>query len=217
MTTPPGMFPGSGAAVAPVGEAAAPGRATFAPAGAAAALAGGSAAPTRATVALAGAIIAPAGAITAPAGGTVALRRATIAPAEATTTPGRAATAPAGAAIALERADVALPRAVTALAGGAAALDAGSAATGIDSVPMRIGTSSGAGGDFDGQVGRVRWQVEEDGLRVEVGRRRRGVRWTEITGAALVRTPAPPLVDWVALGLWLLLLAWLLRIYRRRS
>jgi hypothetical protein len=56
---------------------------------------------------------------------------------------------------------------------------------------MRIGSSSGATGEFDGGVGRVRWQEEEDGLRVKIGRWRKGLRWTEITRAALTRSPGP--------------------------
>ena len=56
---------------------------------------------------------------------------------------------------------------------------------------MRIGVSGGASGEFDGQVGRIRWEAEEDGLRVEIGRWRRRLRWTEITQAALTRSPGP--------------------------
>ena len=58
---------------------------------------------------------------------------------------------------------------------------------------MRIGSSSGATGEFDGGVGRVRWQEEEDGLRVEIGRWRKHLRWTDITRAALTRSPGPRL------------------------
>lgn len=56
---------------------------------------------------------------------------------------------------------------------------------------MRIGAPSGTAGEFDGQVGRVRWEAEEDGLRLAIGRWRKRLRWTDITGAALTRSPGP--------------------------
>lgn len=56
---------------------------------------------------------------------------------------------------------------------------------------MRIGSSPGAAGEFDGQVGRIRWQVAEDGLRIAIGRWRKRLRWPDVTRAALTRSPGP--------------------------
>ncbi|HBY93768.1 MAG TPA: hypothetical protein DEP84_07320 [Chloroflexi bacterium] len=51
------------------------------------------------------------------------------------------------------------------------------------------------GGEFETAFGRVRWEVDEDGLWITHSRRVRQVHWQEITRAGLVRLSDPNVPD----------------------